>query len=248
MSCFPITGNPLLHLKNNNRTPRKPNQGVLRGEFTNGDPQIITQVINDISSERFEILKGDITDFTKPICDSFIIDREYTLTLKEKCGKKKLIGIIGHAFSGKTNILYDFFKTYNNSRNAIYYLDCREVNYSIFQHLSNHFTKQCDFSITPDKIREWIIFSMSESDNISFIFLIDNLSSRIPHKIKEEIYELIDLFDGSRHTIIFTIDLVSYEELAKHEFRNYRTILGAQTHTIYVSELNQEEFENCFVN
>jgi len=212
----------------------------------NKNPQIISQIINDISISRFERLIGDISDITKPICEDFIIKREYIQELKQKCGENDLIGIIGPAFSGKTNILYDFFKTYHNKNNAIYYLDCKEDNYSIFQQLSNHLTKECRFSINKEKIREWIASSLNNLENVSFTFLLDNFDSQTSRGIKDEIIELVDLLRDSNHTIVFTIDLFNYEMIAKDKFRNYLTFFGSDTHVLKINELNMNEFKDSY--
>lgn len=209
----------------------------------NNDPKIISQIINDISASRFDRLKGELSDFTKPICEDFIIDREYLRNIKKSCNEYSLIGVVGPAFSGKTNILYDFFRTYHNSSNAIYYMDCKDINYSIFQQLSNHLTRQCNFLIDKEKIREWIISSISNIDNGSFTFLIDNFDLKISNNLNEEINELIDLLRDSKHSIIFTIDLVNYQILSKDKFRNSLTFFGRETHVININELNIHEFE-----
>lgn len=213
----------------------------------NRNPQIFSQIINDISASRFDKLKGNLSDFTKPICEDFILKRDYVSELKEKCGEKNLIGIIGHAFSGKTNILYDFYRNYQNKDNAFYYLDCKENNYSIFQQLSNYLTKEFRFSVNKEKVREWIISSLNNLDNVSFTFLFDNFGIHTSHKLKEEIVELIDLLHESNHTIIFTIDLLNYKTIAKDKFRNYLTYFGEDTYIIEISELNINEFEESCI-
>ena len=213
----------------------------------NKNPQILSQIINDISASRFDKLKGELSDFTKPICEDFILKRDYISELKEKCGEKNLIGIIGHTFSGKTNILYDFYRNYHVKDSAIYYLDCKENNYSIFQQFSNHLTKELRFSINTEKIREWIISSLNNIENVSFTFLFDNFGTNTSHKLKEEIVELIDLLHGSKHTIVFTIDLLNYKHIAKDKFRNYLTYFGKDTYTLEVNELNISEFESSSI-
>lgn len=209
----------------------------------NKNPQILSQIINDISSSRFNKIKGKLSDLTKPICEDFIIKRDVVTKLKEKCGEKNLLGIIGHAFSGKTNILYDFFRTYNGKSNAIYFLDCNESNYSIFQQLSNHLTKEFRYPINNDKIREWIITSLSNLENVSFTFLIDNFGTQTSQIIKEELIELRDLLQDSIHTIIFSIDLLNYMIIAKDKFRNYLTYFGSDSYVQEINELNIKEFE-----
>jgi len=214
----------------------------------NKNPQILSQIINDISISRFNKITGDLSDFTRPICEDFIIKRDIISKLKEKCGEKNLIGIIGHAFSGKTNILYDFFRRYNCKKSAIYYLDCKESNYSIFQQLSNYLTKEFRYPINKEKVREWIISSLDNLENVSFTFLLDNFGTYTSHSIKEEIVELIDLLQKSNHTIIFTIDLLNYKIIAKDKFRNYLTCFGKDSYIVEINELNITEFEESCNN
>jgi hypothetical protein len=214
----------------------------------NKNPQILSQIINDISTNRFNKLIGNLSDFTRPICEDFIIKRDIVSKLKEKCGEKNLIGIIGHAFSGKTNILYDFFRSYNGKNSAIYYLDCKESNYSIFQQLSNHLTKEFKFPINKEKVREWIISSLNNLENVSFTFLLDNFGSYTSHNMQEEIVELIDLLQDSNHTVIFTIDLLNYKIIEKVKFRNYLTYFGKDSYIIEINELNIKEFEESSNN
>lgn len=210
----------------------------------NKNPQILSQIINNISTARFNKIKGDISDFSKPICEDFIVKRDIVDRLKRKTKEKNLIGIIGHAFSGKTNILFDFFRNNKGKSNAIYYIDCNESNYSIFQQLSNHLTKEFRLSINTDKIREWVVTSLSNKDKVSFTFLVDNFSTHTSEKIKEELIELQELLEGSIHTIIFSIDLLNYKMIAKDKFRNYLTYFGNDAYVEEIKELNINEFEN----
>lgn len=209
------------------------------------DPKIIVQIINDISASRFKSISGELADFTKPICQNFIIERELTKNLKKKTKEKNLIGIIGHAFSGKTNILYEYYRSYSSKSHAVYYLDCKEAGYSIFQHLANHLTKTLGYHIEKGKVREWIILSLSKSENIEFVFLFDNFDIEVSEALKNEIAELVDLLTDTSHSIVFTINSVSYKSISKDKYRNYKTFWGSKTHIMEISELSMVEFEEA---
>ena len=211
------------------------------------NPSILIQIINDISKNRFKHLKGEISDLTKPICDEFLIKRDYVNNINEKRKEKNLIGLIGSALSGKTNILYDYFISYQNHNNAVYYIDCKEGNYSILQQISNHLTKELKFSINKEKVREWFISSLNYAE-ISYCFLLDNFDENTSQNIKDEVIELIDIIEGSNNTIIFSIDLINYEAIAKVKFRNYLTIFGDKSFIFTISELNIEEFEKLRID
>lgn len=209
----------------------------------NRNPEAIIQLLNDISKEKFQNLKGGLSDFKKPICEDFIIDRDIVNEIEIACIENNLIGIIGHSFSGKTVILYDLFKRNANNKKAFLYIDFSDLNYSIFQQLANYFTSQFRFQINKDKVREWIINSLHSEEETQFTFLLDNFSQNIPKELQAEIIELSDLLKGSKHTIIFTIDLLNYNYLTKNIYRNYTNIFGKSTKLLHLTELNINEFE-----
>lgn len=209
------------------------------------EPRVFTQVVNRISHDRFESFKGELSDLTRPICENFILSRSYIEQLHDLSDKKNLVGLIGHAFSGKTNLLYDFFRTYSSDENTCYYIDCNQLNYSIFRQLSNHLTKECRFQITEDKIRDWIISYLVGTDEVKFTFLIDNFDINTAQVLKKEVAELIELLKGSKHSIIFTMNQISYNRISKDNFRNYKTIFGNETHTLSITEFSAEEFRNA---
>lgn len=210
------------------------------------NPQLVCSIINKLSEQNFNHMKGNLANITKPICDDFLIKRDYTNKLHE-IKNKKLTALVGHAYSGKTNILYDYFKTYEVNNEAIFYLDCKEQNYSIFKKLANGFTSVLEYHITENKIREWIILSLNRQSGLRFTLLLDNFDNQVSSEINSDILELIDIIDSERHSIIYTIDLVSYQILSKNKFRNYDTFFGSNTQVITINELSQSEFDSCHV-
>ncbi len=210
----------------------------------NKEPELFSKVINQITEVKFNRIFGKVEDFTKPICLDFQIKRQCLTeiqTLFTEGGA--LVGVIGSAFSGKTNLLYQFFIATKSEKNFLLYLDCNDHNYSIFQQLANHFTENAKISITKDKIREWLINSVSNLPDGKFYLLLDNFNNDVPEAIKSEIIELIDIFKGVNHHTLYTIDEFNYKRIAFVENRQYKTIIGDLSKIIQLDELNDEEYK-----
>jgi hypothetical protein len=209
----------------------------------NNEPELFSQVINQISAKRFERFFGTIDDFTKPICLDFRIDRKVVAEIHTHFSQKAaLVGLIGSAFSGKTNLLYEFFTKTKSSKSFILYLDCSDHNYSIFQQLANHFSESSKISINKDKIREWLINSLCNSSDSKFYLLLDNFNNEIPEAIKAEIIELIDIFKGINHHTLYSIDEFNFKEIAFVANRQYKTLIGEQSKIVKLDELDDDEY------
>lgn len=209
----------------------------------NREPELFSKIINQITETKFERMLGGIDDFTKPLCSDFLIERHNinkVISLFEE--GSALVGVIGSAFAGKTNLLYQFFLKVKSDKNFLLYLDCNDHNYSIFQQLANHFTVNAKISITKDKIREWLINSLTDLPEGKFYLLIDNFNGDIPEAIKSEIIELIDIFKGVNHHTLYTLDEFNYKKIAYVENRQYKTIIGEQSKLIQLDELNDDEY------
>lgn len=209
----------------------------------NREPELFSKIINQITETKFARLLGGIGDFTKPLCADFLIERQNTDSLISLFESgTPLVGVIGSAFAGKTNLLYQLFLKLKSDKNFLLYLDCNDHNYSIFQQLANHFTQNAKISITQDKIREWLINSVTDLPEGKFYLLIDNFNSDIPETIKSEIIELIDIFKGVNHHALYTLDEFNYKKIAYVENRQYKTIIGEQSKLIHLDELNDDEY------
>ena len=209
----------------------------------NREPELFSKVINQITESKFGRLLGDIDDFTKSISPNFLIERQNIEEVISHFSKgSALVGIIGSAFSGKTNLLYQFFLKVKSEKDFLLYLDCNDHNYSIFQQLANHFTQNAKISITKDKIREWLINALTDLPEGKFYLLLDNFNNDIPEAIKSEIIELIDIFKGVNHHTLYTIDEFNYKRVAYVENRQYKTIIGEQSKLIQLDELSDDEY------
>ncbi len=212
----------------------------------NKEPEVFSKVINQITEVKFKRLFGAVEDFTKPICIDFQIQRQCLTEIQTHfTDGVTLVGVIGSAFSGKTNVLYQFFNVTKSEKNFLLYLDCNDHNYSIFQQLANHFTENAKISITKDKIREWLINSLSNLPDGKFYLLLDNFNNDVPEAIKSEIIELIDIFKGINHHTLYSIDEFNYKRIAFVENRQYKTIIGDQSKIIQLDELNDEEYKTA---
>lgn len=213
----------------------------------NKDPKLFASTINAISESKFERLTGSLEIFSKPIVKEFSIPREvveqaYKLFLEGQL----LVGIIGSAFSGKTNILFQFFERYKNEPNHfILYIDSSDHNYSVFQQLANNFAGAFKSAVDVNKIRDWFITALHSEGALQFYLLIDNFNNDIPYPIKSEVIELIDLFKDTNHGILYTVDELSYKKLAFIEHRQYKTIIGEKSKTIQLNELSDKEYDNA---
>lgn len=207
------------------------------------DSEIVMQLLNNLSHEKFELLKGPVTNLTKPIAKEFIIDREIVDEIKETIKAKNVVGIIGSAFSGKTNILYQFFEKSSAADCGVLYIDCNDLNYSIFQQLANNFSKSLEFSVTKDQVRTWIIASLPKDKSSQMIVVFDNLSENINGELKSDLIELIDLFKGTHNTILFSSDVLSFTNIATVTNRSTNTIIGSVATTIEIHNLTNKEYE-----
>lgn len=209
----------------------------------NKDYSVFSKIVNQISEQKFNRQVGKIGELNKPLCPEFIIERTILVAIEQYFDKSvPLVGVIGSAFSGKTNLLYQFFLKKKAQNNFLLYIDCNDHNYSIFQQLANHFTGNAKILITKDQIREWIINALSNSVDSKFYLLIDNFNNEIPEEIKNEIIELIDIFNGVNHHTLYTIDEYNYKKIAFVENRQYKTIIGEQSKIVKLDEFNDDEY------
>lgn len=210
----------------------------------NREPELIGKVFRGISKKNLERQMGGISELHKAIAPEFQIKRRIVRRLyRQILTKPGLFGLIGPAFSGKTCVLYQFFRNYGYQKDTyVLYADLKDWNYSLFQQLANAFQRETKGSVSAAQIREWLIDLLNNEDETRLVILLDNLQREIKDNLTAEILELIDLFDGSRHSIIYTLDEKKYMDLALIEERNYQSVIGHLTKRFLVTELNNREY------
>jgi hypothetical protein len=213
----------------------------------NKEPELFSQVVTRISKNRLEQYSGPVNDLFKPICPEFQIQRNIVQEIYNAFeAGENLIGLIGAAFSGKTNVLYQFYTTYSQKcRHYLFFLDALDAQYPILQQLATQFSRETKVSINKDKIREWLNNSLQNDTETRFFLLIDNFNKDLSEETKAEVYELIDMFSGSQNGILYTIDEFSYKEIAVVSGRPYDTVIGSKSKLFLLNELNIIEFERA---
>lgn len=213
----------------------------------NRQPEIFSKIINKLSEKNFSIMKGSVDDVLKPICDTFLLPRQGVSKIYNTFQEgNHLIALIGPAFSGKTNILYQFYQTYTNTaQHYVLYIDCQSIQYSFFQQLANYFTRETKVNVTKDKIREWFNNSFYEDNSSHLYLMLDNFSDKLQPDVKSEIYEVLDMISGTKHGIIFTMDEISFNKISVVEDRKYASVIGVQSKQIHLTLLQKEEYNQA---
>ncbi|OKS86110.1 AAA family ATPase [Mucilaginibacter polytrichastri] len=210
----------------------------------NREPELVGKVFRGISKKNFERQMGGLGELNKAIAPTFQIKRRLVRRLyRQTLTQPGLFGLIGPAFSGKTCILYQFFRNYGYQKDMyVLYIDLKDWNYSLFQQLANAFQKETKGSVSTAQIKDWIMDLLNNEDDTRLVILLDNLQRDVKDNLTNEILELVDLFEGSKHSIIYTLDEKKYADLTLIEDRNYKNIIGHLTKRFYVTELNNKEY------
>lgn len=212
----------------------------------NNDPELFASVINGISDEKFTTFKGDISDSTASLCDDFQVERTILKEINSVLAKgQSLVGLQGTAFSGKTTLLYQIHQKLTSENNFVYFIDCNDLNMSIFSQLANSFTTSTKNPISPDQIRNWLIASLNNDNSGKFYLLLDNFNKNISETVMAEILELIDLFQGSQHKILYTIDEFNYKQIADVSHRNYKTTVGKKSCVLKLNDFDNQEYDDA---
>jgi hypothetical protein len=211
----------------------------------NSDPILFSSIINSISQEKFQKMTGDERAADKPICAGFQVIRTALTEIDALFGASTpVVGVVGQAFSGKTNLLYQFFLKEKAAGNFVLYVDCSDHNYSILQQLANHFTAGVQTIITKDKVRDWILNSLNQSTTTKFYLLLDNFDPQINDTIKEEAIELIDIFQGGNR-VLYTADEYTFRNIHFVKDRKYTTIIGEKSKVIELQEFDDKEYDEA---
>jgi hypothetical protein len=211
----------------------------------NRQPDLIGKVFRGISKKNFDRQTGTLSELDKAIAPTFQIGRRMVRRLHRQTTENPgLLGIVGPAFSGKTCILYQYFRNYGYQRDTyVLYVDLRDWNYSLYQQLANAFGRETKGAVRKEQIRDWIADLLSNPDESRLVILLDNLQRSINNNLTEEITELIQQFEGSRHSIIYTLDEQKFADLSHIEGRNYQSLIGQLTKIFLLTELSNREFK-----
>lgn len=210
----------------------------------NKDYSFFSSVINSSSKEKFDLKTGTIDQFDKVICENLLIRREIIADIEQVFStENRHVGIVGPAFSGKTNLLYQIFKTIDTSKDFAFYIDCNDFNVSILQDLATDMSNSSKIYLNKENIREF--FTNSLGHEVNFYLLIDNFNSYVPSGVMQEILELMQMFQSANHKVVFTVDEFNLEKLVSVKNRNYKTSIGEMSKILSLRDLELSEYKQA---
>ena len=213
------------------------------------DHTVFSQIVTSLSEEKFTRLIGDLGDLDKPICREFSIKRSLADVINQQFTKgESLVGVIGSAFSGKTTLLYQIFEEMRSGGHFVYFIDCYDDNFSIFQELANHFSIFTGITVSTDKVRAWLLNSVLTSQDSKFYLIIDNFNKDLADNLRQEIFELIKMFRGGKSYTVYATDELNFLRLAYTKERKLKTTVGDQTKLLQLEEFSDAEFESITNN
>lgn len=206
----------------------------------------LAEVVNERSQKLFDDISGTLEEFWQPITNGFSIEREVVEKIQQEFNSKKnkLIGLISPPLGGKTNLLYQFFNKSKTDDNLSIYIDCNDVNYSLFTLLSNSITKTTKVSVSEAEVKNWLYNHLSSEDDLKIYLLLDNYSKKTNPSIQTEIRELLDFTDGNKFHVLYTFDEYNQQKLFTVPNRTSLTRFGRESICFYLKPLNNNEFSS----
>ncbi len=229
------------HALSNAATEREEAIRLLMG----AQPIVWKSLFQKYTEATLNQLVGKIDQFTKPICQDFIVKRSVvSKILKNIFDGEILLALIGPPLSGKTNVLSQLCMDAGLENYIPIYIDAQNTSYGIFQHLANQFTRELYIPIQLSEIRQWIFHSL-QSISSHLIIVIDNWTSDISGTLKEDIDELINFLTPSFPlTILLCMDDTTYQDTKNIPGRPTYSAIGGNAKPISLSPLNDDEFKS----
>ena len=202
------------------------------------------EVVNERSQKLFDDISGTLEEYWQPITNGFTIEREVVekLQLEFNRNKSKLVGLIAPPMGGKTNVLYQFFKKNKTKDCFVIYIDCNDINYSLFRLLSNSITKTTKVSVSEAEVRNWLYNYLSSEDDFRIYILLDSYSKKTHSTIQSEIRELLDFTEANKLNILYTLDEYNQKKLSTVPNSVKLTGFGRESTCFYLKPLTNDEF------
>lgn len=204
----------------------------------------LAEVVNEKTKEAFDKQTGSIEEYWLPISKDFLIKRKVVSQIQEefKAGNN-LLGVIAPPIGGKTNLLYQVYAENKEQDYLILYIDCNEIQYSIFRFLANVVSNVCKVATTEDEAREWVFNELARQEESSLTLLLDNYSKNTPKIIQSNVKELLDFGNPRNLRILYTSDEYNFKKLTKVPNRINQNSFGRESTCFYLKHLSREEFE-----
>ncbi len=206
------------------------------------DQRVLFNLLNTISEQTFKELTGESNDVTKPIINNFCVPRETLQTLQNAVTEHQFVVLTGDAYSGKTNLLYQYYQKLVAEQEAILYINCIDFHYSIFRKLTNHIHSLLRFPIDELKLKEWLLIHFNDYTDKKLTIVFDHIRYDIDAVMMADISELLDLFKMDGNQIIISTDQSNYQLLKRNNDRVLNTIIGNNFFEVELNGFSTNEF------
>lgn len=206
------------------------------------DQRVLYQLFNTISAQTFAELIGSSNDMTKPIIENFCVPRELLGSLAQAVIDHQFVVVTGDAYSGKTNLLYQYYQKLSAEQEAVLYINCTDFHYSIFRKLTNKIHSILRFPIDELKLKEWLLLHFNENTVKKITIIFDHVRNDIDPVLMADISELLDLFKMDGNRIIISTDQSNYQLLKRSSDRVLNTIIGNNFYEVELERFSTKEF------
>lgn len=205
------------------------------------DQRVLFDLLNTISETTFDELIGSDQDVTKPIVTNFCIPREKLADLIDAVDEHQFVVLTGDAYSGKTNLLYQYYKKAVAENEAVLYINCIDFQYSIFRKLTNNIHGLLQFPIDEIKLKEWLLLEFAGDTKRKITIIFDHVRYNIDRDMMADISEIVDLFKMDGNKIILCADRSNYLSIKRNNDRVLNTLIGNNFYEVELENFSSDE-------
>lgn len=206
------------------------------------DQRVMFDLFNKVSEDTFKELKGPFDDFTKPIVDHFCVPREQLPAFQQALKDYQFVVLTGDAYSGKTNLLYQFYEQALSENEAVLYINCIDFHYSIFRKLTNKIHSLLRFPVDEIKLKEWLLLHFDGATEKKITIIFDHVRYNMEPLMMADISEIIDLFKMDGNRVIICADVPNYQLLKTTSDRTLKTIVSNNFYAVKLDNFSTGEF------
>jgi hypothetical protein len=185
-----------------------------------------SEVLSNHNEDQFQILRGSVGDFTKPLCP-FLINREITSNIhKALVNNKNQIILSGAPFSGKTNVLFSLCRNFQGNTLSYLYINMSKSGYGPLQYLANLFNQNYFRAKDSQNVRDWLILALRGINNTKLVLIIDDWTEIDDLKYRDELSELFNLSKKSNFALIFALTDTCFDSLKNRSGRISTSVFG----------------------
>ena len=206
------------------------------------DQRVLFSMLNTISEKTFAELSGAVTNPTKPIITDFCVPRALLGELQESVQKNQFVALTGDAYSGKTNLLYQYYQNAAQNEEAVLYLNCADFHYSIFRKLANNLHSLLRFPVDELKLKEWLFLHFEEGTEKKITVIFDHVRADMDAVMMADLSEFLDVFKLDGNRIIVAVDQSVFHQLTHAKDRLLNTMIGNNFREVRLGNFTTDEY------